>query len=201
MSTIQGTPVALQITYSVAAAVLGAYSSKLSQDGYLARLASIFVTEGGRWVGDAFLTLAEEDNNNNNNGKNQTSLQLHPIQNPYPMPGTPFSLDFYLVHAVNYPLAPTKVMNCILAVRREVFAYVGEHGNKPIPALNYRFSRVDFEISPILEQHMARYITYRDVIAILLAYSLKMSRESYRARCARVIMTEGGELVGEVLLL
>ena len=81
--------------------------------------------------------------------------------------------------------------------------HIGQHGDGPIPRhpsveLRFTFGTVEFAISPLIEP-LQPALSYNDTIAILVAFSLKMSREGYRARFAEIFLTQGGGHLGDAL--
>lgn len=178
------------LSYLDAAAVLIAYAIKMSQDGYRQRSAEIFLTDGGQRVGDAFFGLVDD-------GKNALGITL---LNPYPMPGTPFSLDFHDDHGMGPPLDSGAVINCLTTIRHEVAQRIQRYGNRPLASLGYRISNLDFDIVSAHGQ-AGGPVTYQDFLAVLGAFAQKMSREGYRARYALILMTHGGEFIGDAQIL
>ncbi|KAI4190936.1 MAG: hypothetical protein L6R41_000455 [Letrouitia leprolyta] len=118
------------------------------------------------------------------------------LPNPYPVAGTPFSLDFDDSRGQGESLTSTAVSNCLGAISHEVYLLIRHSGNRPVSNRGYRIGELELDIISAHEPPGA--VTYQDFMGILRALSRKMSREGYRARYADIIMTDGGEVMGDV---
>ncbi|KAL8878340.1 MAG: hypothetical protein Q9198_003828 [Flavoplaca austrocitrina] len=176
-----------RLSYSITAAVLDAFALKMIKEGYFHREAKIVTADSGEQIGEA--RLGPE-------GPLRTShLQVDPLPNPFPLPNTPFSLDFHQVQP-GAPLLPrANAFECLITIRREMLQYIGRHGNGPISSLGFQIRGIGVDLAAAHQQTPLRY---HDFVAILVTISLKMSREGYYARFADIIMSRGGEILGDV---
>lgn len=113
------------------------------------------------------------------------------------MPSTPFSLDFRDGYVESQALPSDAVMNCFQTIRHEVVTKVRRYGNRPLSSLGYQISNIDLDIVSAHE-HEGSPITYLDILAILGALTKKMNAEGFRERYAEIVMTHGGEFMGDV---
>lgn len=182
----------VELSYSNAATVLGAYALKMSYEGYRPRLARIFVTNGGSRAGDALFGLAGYDGSSSASGNNTATSPSSRIPNPYQVEGTPFSLSFREGWGVDRPLWGTDVVACISSIRRAVFERIQVQGNGPVPpVLAYHFDDVGFTV-----EGASQHVQYGDVGPIVLAFGTKMGWDGYHGRYADIILSDGGEGVG-----
>ncbi|KAL8883271.1 MAG: hypothetical protein Q9192_007296 [Flavoplaca navasiana] len=180
-------PEVQRLSYGLAAAVLDAFALKMIREGYFHREAKIVTADSGEQIGEA--RLGPE-------GPLGTShLQVDPLPNPFPLPNTPFSLDFHQVHPGAPHLPRANVFECLMTIRREMLQYIGRHGNGPISSLGFQIRGIAVDL---VAAHQQTPLRYHDFVAILLTISLKMSREGYYARFADIIMSRGGEVLGDV---
>ncbi|KAI4281022.1 MAG: hypothetical protein L6R38_003995 [Xanthoria sp. 2 TBL-2021] len=176
-----------RLSYNVAAAVLVAFELKMTEEGYFHREAEIVMADSGEVIGEARLGQG---------GKPwSTRLQLGPLPNPFPLPDTLFSLDFHEDHTAARQLPPANVAECIATIRRETLQHIRRYGNGPIPPLGFQISGIGVDL---VSAHQQTPLTYQDFVAILLVFSHKMGREGYYERFADIIMSEGGEIIGDV---
>ncbi|KAL8761358.1 MAG: hypothetical protein Q9184_002523 [Pyrenodesmia sp. 2 TL-2023] len=180
-------PTERRLTYNDTLAVLDAFNGKMTQQGLKEQAADIVVAEGGDRVAYAKIARAQH--------KDKT-LQLT-LPNPYPMPSTPFSLDFRDEHDESQALPSDAVMDCFRTIRHEVVNTVRRYGNRPLPSLGYQISGVDLDIVSAHE-HEGSPVTYMDSLAILSVLMKKMVAEGFRERYADIVMTNGGEFMGDV---
>ena len=173
-----------QLTYNDTVTILGAYAAEMTRETYRERSAEIFVTDGGKRVGQAFFGLADQGD---------VISSLPPMANPYPMPGTSFSLAFY----VEGPsLVPANVANCLSIIRQEVQSQIQRTGNGLVSSTGFRISNLDFDIMST-QDHTQPPIRFSDFAALLKAFSMKMSREGYQGLYAEILVTEGSVFVGD----
>ncbi|KAL8757034.1 MAG: hypothetical protein Q9199_002511 [Rusavskia elegans] len=159
----------------------------MTEEGCFHREAEIVMADSGEVIGEA--RLGQE-------GKPwSTRLQLGPLPNPFPLPDTPFSLDFHEDHAAARQLPPTNVAECIATIRRETLQHIRRYGNGLIPPLGFQISGIGVDL---VSAHQPMPLTYQDFVAILLVFAHKMGREGYYERFADIIMSEGGEIIGDV---
>ncbi|KAL8904667.1 MAG: hypothetical protein Q9207_003117 [Kuettlingeria erythrocarpa] len=139
-------------------------------------------------------------------GPNQNDTLGAPISNPYPLPGTQYSIAFYAVP----PSAPTlnreHCINCINNAHRLINQHIQTHGDGPIPenvfkGLTYSYRTVEFIIAPAPGAGPDAELSYSDAATVLDAYALKMSREGYYTRPAFIFVTDGGRRAGKALFM
>lgn len=118
-----------------------------------------------------------------------------PLPNPFPLPNTPFSLDFHELHPGAPHLPRANVFECLMTIRREMLQHIGEQGNGPISSLGFQIRGIGLDL---VAAHQQTALRYHDFVVILLTISLKMGREGYYARFADIIMSRGGEILGDV---
>ncbi|KAL8917364.1 MAG: hypothetical protein Q9208_007982 [Pyrenodesmia sp. 3 TL-2023] len=178
-----------EMSYSTAAAVLGAYALKMSQEGYRPRLARVFVTDGGKPVGDALFGLAEYDGTVKGN-------MTAKMPNPFAVVGTPFSLRFREQWGAERPLDETHVVACILSVRRAVMDRLRTQGNDRVPSvLAYHFNGVGFTL-----ESARRQVLFDHVVPVVLSFGTKMAWDGYRGRYADIIWSDGRGGVGHAFM-
>ncbi|KAI4181689.1 MAG: hypothetical protein LQ346_006726 [Caloplaca aetnensis] len=176
-----------QLTYNDTLAVLDAFNLTIIQQGLKEQSANIFVAEGGEGV--AYAKIGRVPNKDK-------ALQLS-LPNPYPMAGTPFSLDFHEEYGEGQALPPVAVMSCFQTIRHEIVSKVRRHGNRPLTSLGYQISEIDLDIVSAHE-HEGSPVTYLDFLAALGVLTKKMAAEGFRTRYAAIVMTDGGEFMGDV---
>ncbi|KAL8960256.1 MAG: hypothetical protein Q9193_003006 [Seirophora villosa] len=180
------TPTVRPVSYSDAAAIMISFALKTTQDGFRQRSAEIVMTDSGERVGAAFLGHI------GNAAKDEPPER---IPNPFPLPNTPFSLDFDSVPAGAEPLPPANVDNCLMTIRQEILQHIRRHGNGPVSSIGFRINDIDFDIIPAQQQTP---LSYQDLLAMLRAIRLKMGQQGYYGLYAEIIMTEGREILGDV---
>ncbi|KAL8926845.1 MAG: hypothetical protein Q9208_002654 [Pyrenodesmia sp. 3 TL-2023] len=176
-----------QLTYNDTLAVLDAFDSKMKQQGLREQSADVSVAEARERIAYARIARAQSGDN---------ALQIS-LPNPYPMPSTPFSLDFRDGHGGSQALPPNAVVDCFRAIRHEVVSNVRRHGNRALSNLGYGVSGIHLDVVSAHE-HEGSPLTYIDLLAILSALAKKMAAEGFQERYAEVVMTDGGEFMGAV---
>lgn len=165
--------------------LLAAFSAKTSQDGYHAWSAMILHTNGGGYLGDAFLTGLEEGN-----------LTSQPLPNPYPVPGSDITVDFEAQPDGDLNSRDARI--CIALAHDEIFEYLTEHGDGPVHIpLSYAYESVELDVTPLGESR----ITYMQTIFLLQAFSLKMNREGYKTWEAEVVRTGDTVQIADALII
>ena len=93
------------------------------------------------------------------------------------------------------------MISCILSATDIVNDHIRQHGDGPISqtGLTFELGGVVFGLAPVPAQPQP-ILTYSDTIAVMAAFSLKMSREGYRQWFASVDVTGGGEHLGDALI-
>lgn len=191
---VSPTPIPQQqrITWKDAIAVLDTLFSLMKQDGYRSRRGFIDARDTGLFLGSAYLGADVLDNEVQN-----STLQLHPIPNPYPLPNSDLSVDF---DEPGQPLPSNHVFECIFRARRKVVEFIEEHGEGRVPdGLAYRWRSVEFRVFP--EQHQ-RQLTLNDTLKVLTAYGYKNGQEGCRSRWATIVVTgaQPEQIIGTALL-
>ena len=180
--------------------VIDAYAIKNGREGSNARWGNIIVTGAHpeQLIGSALLGPRVENAEISPLSKvvvedqkiRRTSLQLGPIPNPYPLPQTDLEIDFATPDDL---LDTNDALNCISHARFEIHQYLQSHGGRDAPLPDrfvYKWRSVEFGITRVFG--MARHISYKETLQILSAFSIKSSREGWRERNGRVIITGGG---------
>ncbi|KAI4182724.1 MAG: hypothetical protein LQ346_006507 [Caloplaca aetnensis] len=174
-----------RLRYSDTAKVLANFAAENTLDGFRERSAEVFVTDGGVVVATALLGLV--------NGSEKRRLGFA-LPNPYPMPGTAFSVDFE-DSAPGPLLVKEAAVYCINFIRHDVVQQIAQSGNVRIATKVWHVADLVFGIVPVQEQTEPQFL-YQDLLAVLSAFLTKMIREGYRARRARILVTDGGRYVG-----
>lgn len=173
------------VSYSDTLAILRAFAMKMSRNGYRSWFALIVTTEGGDHIGGALITQVQEE-----------SLQLQPIPNPYPVPGTDITVDFFEEQPVgNLDQSDTTI--CIYQACNMITNYITAHGDGPISLpLFHSYKSAELEITP----HGLPGITYNQSYHLLQAFTTKMGREGYLTWLAEVFVTEGNIRIADALI-
>ena len=127
------------------------------------------------------------------------SLRLHPLPNPFPIPGTDITL-YWDQPDHDDPLNETDTVEAFLKCKARANTHLRFIGDGPIGGLvpNYLLSTYGSVVVEFASQ-VPGVIRYSEVSDILRALSWKMSRESYRVCVVRVLRTGPlGELLGGV---
>ena len=179
------------LTYNDTTKVLAAYSLKSRFDGPRQRRADVFDPITGDIIGVGTLSRVAFGNASRN-----TTLQLGPIPNPYVLSDSDLSLDFEQPSSY---LVPNDVVNCIVSARQRITRRISEQGETrvTIPSIWFRWRSVEFWV--FVEQG-PRGVTLTDTLAILDAFAMKSGREGFWIRWANIVLTEGGQMVGQALL-
>ena len=178
-------PTEQRLRYSDTAKVLANFAAENTLEGYRERLAEVFVTDGGVVVATALLGLA------NGSEKRRPGFAL---PNPYPMPGTAFSVEFE-DSAPGPALVKEAAVYCINFIRHDVVQQMVQSGNVRTTSRVWHAADLVFGIVPVQGQTEPQFL-YQDLLAVLSAFFTKMIREGYRARRARILVTDGGRYVG-----
>ncbi|KAL8907308.1 MAG: hypothetical protein Q9207_001485 [Kuettlingeria erythrocarpa] len=125
------------------------------------------------------------------------TLRIRPIPNPYPLPNTPFSIDF---DEPGLPIRYRDAQACIRHARHQIQQFINEHGGGgDLPFREYHYNSVAWGIDPVAPA-AGPALKWDDADAILLAFTLKLNGVGYRSYWARVVLTQGGELVGSAAI-
>lgn len=127
------------------------------------------------------------------------TLRLESIPNPYPMPHTPYNIQFD--EDPGEPLPQVDARTCLILVRQQLLRYIRVHGgDHDLEPCEFRYESVSFGVVPFAGQITGRHLTYFDMNAIIAAFSLKMSSDGYRTLRGRIFMTVNGQEVGTALI-
>lgn len=123
------------------------------------------------------------------------SLTLQPLPNPFPVPDTGISLEFAFLPATPARLSKTDTTDCFAEARQHFETEISVEGDIP---MTHRYEVVCGEVYLRMVTNGAPVprMTYSEAVGALLGASLKMAREGYAVRHARVLRTEGGDLLG-----
>lgn len=142
------------------------------------------MVDGGERVGVALLIQIDNE---------VKEVQLPTIPNPYPLPDTPFSLNFRNIPDRGAQLPRADVDRSITIARQEILQHIQRHGNGEMSGRTFRNGDIDLFLG--LDWRGTDF-TYQDFLAILLVFSLKMSQEGYYERYADIIYTDGRDDFG-----
>lgn len=174
------------LRYSDTVEVLNTYAAENTLEGFRERSAEVFVKDRGTRVATAFLGLADDD---------ERKDKQFTLPNPYPMPGTAFSVNFGNDNRTGPALVSTAVVHCLNFIRRELVQHIDQTGNVQVSSLDWHVSDLLFSILPA-QEHTGPQLLYQDLLALLGAFSKKMVRDGYQARHAQIFVTDGGQFVG-----
>ncbi|KAL9021917.1 MAG: hypothetical protein Q9185_000931 [Variospora sp. 1 TL-2023] len=186
IESVAARPMLPQISYSDTAVIIAAFLLKMTRDGFQERSADIIMVDGGERVG--VVLLVQFDNE-------VKEVQLPTIPNPYPLPDTPFSLNFRDIPDRGARLPRADVDRSITIARQEILQHIQRHGNGKMSGRRFRNGDIDLSLG--LDWRGTDF-TYQDFLATLLVFSLKMSREGYYERYADIIYTDGRDDFGYV---
>lgn len=136
-----------------------------------------------RVLTDTALILVEPAPNN---------LNLAPLPNPYPVPGTDITLHF--LPQPTHPRPPdADIIRLFARARSVIEAY---EGNSPIPGHGYTLicGRAKMDLA---SNHLPMNpFMYSDALSVLLGISFKMANEGARNILARVLRTGNPQIIG-----
>ena len=179
------------LTYNDTTHILAAFVLKSKLEGYRERPGDLFETATGDPKGIVLLAKSGFGVESRNK-----TLQIGPIPNPYVLPDSDLSVDF------DEPLSdlvPNDVFNCIVSARRRVTRQISERGEGPItiPTIWFTWKSVEFRI---FAEQVQRRVTLNDTLDILNAFAIKSGLEGFRSRWGSIMVTHGGQIIGQVLL-
>ncbi|KAL8788389.1 MAG: hypothetical protein Q9195_007347 [Heterodermia aff. obscurata] len=182
------------LTYNDTIQILVAFSLKSRLEGYRERVADVFDTLTGEFKGDAIFTRNGFENASRNN-----TLLLARIPNPYPMPESPYSLDFQNPGPF---LNSNEVQRFLTSVFVDVVNHIQTHGDGPLPIWwgdthCYNFYQRPYEFRMVTFENV---FTYNDTTHILAAFILKSRVDGSRERSADVFNTVTGLFHGRATL-
>lgn len=123
------------------------------------------------------------------------NLQIHPMPNPFHIPGTDIALQWDPMDDPDDPLPEAFTINALLKCKARADTHLRYQGDGPIGGL-FPNHLVTVYKNVVIEfaSNVPSVILYSEVSDILTALSWKMSRDGYRTCWVRVWRT------GEVLL-
>ena len=115
------------------------------------------------------------------------TLRLHPMPNPFPIPGTDITLQWDPMHDHHHPLPEAFTIDAFLKCKARADAHLRYIGDGPIGGLipNYLitvYKNVVIEFA----SDVPGVILYSEVSDILMALRCKMASEGYRSCWVRV---------------
>ena len=126
------------------------------------------------------------------------SLNLHPLPNPFPVPGTDITLQFLPLPAFYPQPSQTDIIRLFDIVRSDIEAYIRVQGDGPIMEREYLVDYGEVEIALTSSGVRMDPLTYGDALTVLLGVSFKLAREGYRNTSARVFRTGEPQPIGFV---
>ena len=127
-------------------------------------------------------------------GARNNTLRLQSLPNPYPMPDSPYSLDFAPPGRI---LPRNNVVACLFTVRLELHAHIRSHRkHDEFKGRDWLCAQenIVFAIKPPVLGRAT--LTFGDAYQVLDAFALKMGQDGYRSLWAQVLTTQGGIYVG-----
>lgn len=128
--------------------------------------------------------------------------RLQHLPNPYPVPDRPFRIDFH--EPGQEELLPMRAtINCIHKVYNILNYHIHYIGDGPIPiegGLYFSFNGVEFAVYAMPAPTHSYVLSYSDTLHILSAFCVKMQTEGYRFRFGEVLLSGGGEHVGNAVI-
>ena len=179
------------LTYNDTTRILTAVAWKTRLEGYFRLVGNVFETATGHHEGIATLTRDEIETASLNK-----TLQLGPVPNPYVIHDSDLSIDF---EEQMSELVPNDVVDCIVSARRRITRRISQHGEArvTIPSIWFTWRSVEFRV--FVEQ-VPRRVTLNDTLDILDAFAIKSGLEGFQSRWANIIVTQGGQIVGQAVL-
>ncbi|KAL8963431.1 MAG: hypothetical protein Q9193_000301 [Seirophora villosa] len=172
------------LTWSNTVTVLDTLSLKMRVDGYQQRRGEIVNTATGLIEGSVHFFPQPYLG-----GRNNETLQLDAIRDPYPLPNPELTIDF---ENPGQSLPRSDVTECITLFRRKVTQYVKEHGEGPLPLrLEQDWKGVRFGLFRVTTDH---YIGLNDTLDVLAVFTLYMEKNGVRARQGNILMQGQSQL-------
>ncbi|KAL8910137.1 MAG: hypothetical protein Q9171_004562 [Xanthocarpia ochracea] len=220
-------PTEFPLMYSDVNAALGLFKFKLMREGYHEWTGLIVVTATEEYRGNVTVRRKVEDLENDVNGFQVSPPDLSPkpeivpstsdhialnhdedqklearsvMPNPYPLPGTPYSIDFDPLGPRPLRLDGAEVERAISYIRTAIISNIIQQGNQPIGHRTVEFGddSTDYEFwigsNP---PPLAEGITVNDTIGALDAFQKKMQQEGYWQRYGHFIESTTGRVVGD----
>ncbi|KAI4173832.1 MAG: hypothetical protein LQ348_006463, partial [Seirophora lacunosa] len=191
------------ISYNDSIAIMTALSLKMRRDGYRARFGEIVAAGTGNPRGEVWLQrltygkLSRE----RRDGKNVSTLRVEPMPNPYPLPSSPYSIDFFDPDTQAPPLSASEVRICISQARAKIAKQLADHGDGPLPSTPVNFLYRYRSVYLLIGSPMApadRRLKYSDALAVVDACAMKTASEGYHSRVGDIFNTATDEWKGDV---
>ena len=132
-------------------------------------------------------------------GSKNSTLRSLPLSNPYPVPGTPITLNF--VPEQREPeLSEDDVLACLFKAGHAITDHIALHGDGPIAGnhIHIASGAVELGISPV--GHPVAPLTYNETLCVLSGFATKMATEGFVQRFAMVHLTEGMVWIADALV-
>ena len=128
------------------------------------------------------------------------NLRIHPMPDPFQIPGTDIALQWDPMHDPDHPLPEAYTRDAFLKCKAKADAHVRHNGDGPIGERLFPSHLITVYRNVVVEfaNNVPGVILYSEVPDILMALSWKMSSEGYRSCWVKVWRT-GEVLLGERL--
>lgn len=137
-----------------------------------------------------------------------TTLQVNPLPNPYPVPRTPFSIRY--INSPRHSLQRLEVEKCIRNSRAWISRHIQKQGNGPLPITKEEwegpaiqvwgdYNKIVFDVT-IKAVPVAQPPTWKDSFAILNAMALIASQGGFHDNGGSILLTQTGQAIGTTLL-
>ena len=131
------------------------------------------------------------------------NLRLHPMPNPFRIPGTDITLQWDPMHDPDHPLPEAFTIDAFLKCTARADAHMRHLGDGPIGEALFPSHLITVYRNVVIEfaSDVPGVILYSEISDILMAISWKMSSEGYRSCWVRVWRTREvllGERLGRV---
>ncbi|KAL9011739.1 MAG: hypothetical protein Q9173_003447, partial [Seirophora scorigena] len=193
------------ISYNDTIAIMTALSLKMRRDGYRARFGEIVAAGTGNPRGEVWLQRLTDGEvpRERRDDKNISTLRLEPMPNPYPLPSSPYSIDFFDPDTQASPLPASEVRICISRARAKIAKQLTKHGDGPLPfapvSFLYHYRSVYLLIGTPVEP-ADRRLKYSDALAVVAACAMKTAGEGYHSRVGDIFNTATDEWKGDVAI-
>lgn len=141
---------------------------------------------------DSFIAFLTQSLSRNN------TQPLRSTPNPYPLPGSPYSIDFDEAGAW---LRRADTINMLVNVRRYYASYILHHraGEEELKARELQYKNLAFGIAPFAAEEHPR-LTWNDALLIVDAFRAKSGSDGAREQWGLIFRREGEVEVGSALL-
>lgn len=219
-------PTEFPLLYSDVNAALGLFKFKLMREGYHQWTGLIVVTATEEYRGNVTMRRKVEDLENDvnyfqisppglspkpeivpstsdhialNHDEDQTLKARAVLPNPYPLPGTPYSINFDPLGPRPLRLNGAEVERAISYIRTAITSKLIRHGNQPLGHGTVEFGHDSTDYEFWISSNpppLAEGITVNDTIGALDAFQKKMRLEGYWQRYGHFIETTTGRAIG-----